>query len=294
MTSYISTEDFVENMAMDQYMDGNLLFSDGASLKTTNGVATEIIAGQAAEKGYVEGSGEAARFSVITGFHQINSDKVAVVDNGNHCLRVVHRLNGQSEPWTGSCTEAGCRDGSDPLFSRPACMIADNQDNSKLLVTEMDNKAVRHVDSTTGDTATFYKDTELSYLWAITQDTETGDLYLTAGSAVYRLSYHDKTLTRIVGTDQAGSGFSDGDFSVTQFRVLRDILLIDNKETILLTGMSNSRLRVLDLVSNTTTSICSGPPPEHKDGDIDSCSLHSPMSLLALGDSMYIGTYGRI
>lgn len=54
--TFISSESDVIHMEMDKRLNGNILFSDGASLKTTNGISTKTIAGQANNAGYTEGN----------------------------------------------------------------------------------------------------------------------------------------------------------------------------------------------------------------------------------------------
>ena len=291
MTTYISTESTVYHMEMDRHEDGNILFSDRSSLKTTDSNETKTIVGRATKHAYREGAGEAARFSGITGFYQINSRTVVVVDQSNHCLRHIDRPTAQTQPFSGTCTKSGYADGAQALFYSPHSIIPDSRDQDKLLVTDNGNNAVRHVDINTRVVSTFYKGA-LNYPLGITQDFSSGDLYMTTFSAVYHLNYHSKDLTLITGSPTQ-HGYRDGDFSVSLFYYPNELLLIDNMRKLLVTDYNNNRLRILDRQSNTTYSLCTGARG-HIDGDMDSCSLYWPRSLMVSGDSLFIGEYQSI
>lgn len=201
MTTFIRTEDVVYHMDRDQYIEGNLLFSDLHSLKTTDGRTTQIIAGDdLINGGYREASGRKARFRYITAFCQISKTTVVVNDNGNHCLRLIDRPSGQTRTLSGSCTRAGYKDGINALYEWPRSVIIDNQDKGKMLATDEKNKAVRHVDISTGAATTFFVDRTVNFLLGITQEVSSGDLYLSSYSDIYTLSYQNKVLTHIAGS----------------------------------------------------------------------------------------------
>lgn len=293
MTEYIITESLVRHIETDKYIDGNILFTDGSSLKTTDGNKTQLIAGQAIEDGYLEGAGEAALFYHISGFYQINSSRAIVIDRYNYCLRLVERLNRQTETWAGNCTEPGYRDGFEALFYWPDSMIADNQDKNKLLISDPGNNALRHIDLTTRVSYTFFNYTQLIKLYGIAQDTNSGHLYLTSDRAIYQLSYDDMTLTLLAGSQY---GFKDGDFSSAKFKDPEAMLLLENNEKILVADFSNDRLRILDTGNNLTTTLCT----EFKGYvgyvyvETEICLLNNPFSLMSTGDSLYVGERGRI
>ena len=65
LTTFLHTENNVYDLERDLYMPGNILFSDGSAMKTTDGSSTSLIAGSAYQLGYVEGVGSQARFYYI-------------------------------------------------------------------------------------------------------------------------------------------------------------------------------------------------------------------------------------
>ena len=74
MTLYVHTESYVYHIEPDLYIPGNILFSDGGSLKTTDGLLSSLIVGSAinAEYGFDEGPGEGNRALFDNWIHSAN------------------------------------------------------------------------------------------------------------------------------------------------------------------------------------------------------------------------------
>ena len=83
----------------------------------------------------------------------------------------------------------------------------------------------------------------------------------------------------------------DGDFDFARFETLQGIIFLHDK--ILVAEEGNNRLRVLDLNTNQTSSICSGERG-HKDGNLLFCSLAEPYSLMLHKGEIYVGENKRI
>lgn len=297
MSTFTTTEHYVYHMEVDEYIEGNILFSDGSALKTTDGTETKTIAGQAIQGGYREGLGTTARFKDVSGFHQISSSKVILADNANRCIRLVDRRTRHTQTFFGSCAKAGYPDvGPLALLNQPFGIIPDNQDQHMLLVTDIYNKAILHLNILSRDVSTFFKDkTFTNYLAGITQEVSSGNLFISTHSstAVYLLHYRTKELKLVAGS--AGSaGYRDDDtFSIEMYWAPNALLLIDNRRKLLRFGPFSRRLGVLDIGSNRTKYICTGTNG-HTDGDHDSCALLWPRSLMVSGGSLYIGEYQNI
>lgn len=71
------------------------------------------------------------------------------------------------------------------------------------------------------------------------------------------------------------------------------ILLLDNTKKIIIADEGNDRLVVLDRENKLTSILCTGEEG-HGDGDLRSCSLVGPRSLLVIGNTLFIGEYQRI
>ena len=296
MTTFVTTELYVLHIEPDQYVPGNILFSDGHALKTTDGTTTSLIAGSSST-GYSTSSGSSARFNYLFGFHQITANRVFLVDSYNHCMRMLDRTSNASYvSYAGYCCSNGYADGtSRARFYYPWSAIADKKATGRLLVTDKSNHAIRHVHTHYAGyqyVSTFYRSTSsLQKPTGITQEHASGDLFITThGYYVYKLTYSSKALTLLSGT--GSRGFHDGISCQTRFYYPYELLLI-SRHTLLIADSSNNRLRVLDLNSLMTGSLCSGTGGT-VDGNLTACTLNSPRALAVVNDSLFIGQYQAI
>ena len=78
--------------------------------------------------------------------------------------------------------------------------MIDQRDMNQLLITDNSNYAVRTMDVMSKDVGTFVESDSLVYIAGITQDEKSGDLYVIADNAVYRLAYIQRTVSLISGS----------------------------------------------------------------------------------------------
>lgn len=299
MSAFLRMEGPVWCMSKDMFNPGQVLFGDGCALKSTNGESTRTIAGQARndylpdtpwiENKYVEGVGESARFKNLRGIYQHNETHVLVVDSGNHCIRLIDHITGQTEPFIGSCKNMGYRDGLDARFEYPGSFLVDSQAPGKLFIVEY-NK-IRHVEIFTKLVSTFLRTTAIDIVYpndGITQDSATGDIYLVSALAVWKLSYEEKVLELVVGQP------AYSDWSESLLRLPSQLLLIGNRTKLLITDTRNNRLVVHDMITNTTSFLCDSGVwnvVESQPGNSRQCILNQPRSLLVDGDTLFVGGY---
>lgn len=290
MHEFIVTDRDVYAMAEDNFKSGNILFSDRHSLKSTDGSTTSLIVGSASFSGYAGGVGIQARFDFISSFVQLTPTDVLVVDFGNHCFRTVDRLTNATANFTGTCQVSGDRDGSDHLFSEPRTIIEDLKNPGHFFITEKSGAALRYMSVNAGhiNVTTLYRGV-FSYRDMV-QKTSTGNVYITHDGGVNVYDYIHETMSALVGS--TAQGFVDGVFSLTRFRGLSGITLISDS-VILVADENNNRLRLLDLSTNTSSSICSGIRG-NQDGNLTSCQLYCPLALLMKNDTLYVGGFRRI
>ena len=258
---------------------GNILFSDGSSLKTTNGINTSLIAGKASMHGYYESTGDTARFRRITGFLQTAS-LVLAVDSGNRCLRTIKRSTHKTWPVSGHCR------GVDPISHKAVSFISP----SKIMYDVRTKKKVFIIDYKKIYLFRFLLASTIEYLnttteiRGLTQDSATGDLYVLFKQFITWVKYNDVKVNRLVaGTPSSLSLFSEGPFTQSRFGDLRDVVLINNGTKILVADFRSQRMRVLDLRVNITTSFC---------GHVDQFCNNSIVleSLGVVNGSLYIGS----
>ena len=283
MTTFLKTESYVYHLQKDLYIPGNILFSDRYAIKTTDGSSTSRIAGSATQNGHVQGVGSQARFSFIPSFLQLSTNQVLIADLNNHCLRSLNRATNQTDQYAGNCTHEGNQNGINALLNKPRSLINDVKNPGHVLISEYRGK-IKTMSMSNRNVSHF--GTVDRIVFSIIQSLETGDFFMTVAHAVGIFSYWMKTFTVISGS--ASSGFQDGPFSEVQFFSPVALSFLNN-HTLLVSDKYNDRLRVLNLITNTSSSICSG---EHgyADGDFSICSLVSPRGLLTLTDTVYIGS----
>ena len=99
-----------------------------------------------------------AEFRRITGFRQVDNVSILVVDSENHCIRLLNRTNGTTNPIAGRCTSAGFRDGNgtNSAFKLPHFII-DGKYKNEYYITDTDNNAIRTYDYSTGGVGTLVK-----------------------------------------------------------------------------------------------------------------------------------------
>ena len=99
-----------------------------------------------------------AEFRRITGFRQVDNVSILVVDSENHCIRLLNRTNGTTNPIAGRCTSAGFRDGNtkNSAFKLPHFII-DGKYKNEYYITDTDNNAIRTYDHSTGGVGTLVK-----------------------------------------------------------------------------------------------------------------------------------------
>ena len=203
-------------------------------------------------------------------------------------MRYLNRNSNQTDQYAGNCTHAGNQNGVNALLSLPRTLIYDLKNPHHVLISEQGgiiktmNKTNRNVShfGTVGRT-----------VLNIIQSLETGDFFMTVAHVVGIFSYQTKTFTVISGSTSS-YGFQDGPFSEVQFNHPFAVIFLNN-HTLLVSDYHNDRLRVLDLINNTSSSICSGDVG-HADGNFSTCTLIRPVGLLTITDTVYLGSNQRI
>lgn len=279
MATYLKVESRVKHMEPDLFIPNNILFADGNSLKTTDGENTTIVSGIAKNDGYQEGYGATARFYDISDFTQISTTHVIVVDSGNDCLRLIDRETGMSSQYLGYCGIGG-----GPI-NYPLGIISDVNLPGVLLVS--DDYVIHNV-NTSSQPPKVSEAFDVNSLY-MTQDPDTGDIFTTTDVAVKKISYSTKSEIKLAGSHY---GYKDGSFRLANFKTLQGILLVE-RDTLLVADESDNRIRVLNLNTNQTSSICSGEKG-HQIGNSTACTLTEPNSLMVLNGELYVGEWRRI
>lgn len=126
---------------------GNVFVNDGGNdtlRKVTGAGVVTTLAGRASERGFVDGSGDAARFDQPMGVAYDSSGNLFIVDSANHTIRKV-TPGGIVTTLAGSAGQIGSTDGtgSAARFRYPRGVATDSSDN--LYVADSSNHTIRKV-----------------------------------------------------------------------------------------------------------------------------------------------------
>ena len=160
--------------------------------------------------------------------------------------------------------------------------MIDKRDRNQLLITDLWNAAVRTVNVSSRVVGTIVKSDSLDYIRGITQDEKSGDLYVTAYNAVYRITYTQRTVSLISGLSGSNSrGYKDSTLlnSLFDFPVH---LIVMTPGTLLVADHRNKKLRLVDMKSDKVTTL-----------NVTN-SLYRPASLLLTNNSLYVGQWRKI
>ena len=270
-------------MEADEYSPGNILYTNRHSLSTTDGVNSQILAGNATVRGYKEGRAQSALFRTITGFTQISPKRIIIVDKENHCLRL---LEYPTYPvfvpltfvFSGQCQRSGSWNERPALYSYPWSIVKDKLNTRRLLVTDSDNGAIRTVDSQTRAVGTFVKSRSIINVKYLAQE-KSGDMYVTVKYAIFRITYSDKKVTLLSGkATNSGGGYRDSNLLKSLYYELYDLMFI-GPDTLIVTDAWNSRLRLVDIKSDKVTTLA---------------TVSAPYSLFPANNILYLGQKQKI
>jgi len=208
------------------------------------------------------------------------------VDHNNHCLRSINRRTRQTSPYAGRCEKAGFADGQligDAMFDHPWAIA---YYKGQLFVTDSWNLALRLVAE--GRVSTIIKGSSmLSYPHGLTL-TEDGNAFITSSrQGLLRLNLLSQSVTELTnGIGPAGSLSAaqlSGPYGLTFLSPSFLLIADSDKDQLLLTNIRN----------NTITEICDGTRGT-RNGDIRSCQLYYPYSVLMANQSVFVGQDGAI
>ena len=274
------TPDIVYHMEFDRYIQGFVAYTAEHALMTGNGTTTHVIAGNSAQIGYKEGVGADARFNRVLSFAQISEKLVIVADLRNHCLRLIDRTTNNTSEFTGQCESRGYENGRPGLFAGPWSVVIDKRDKYQLFIVDRYNKAVRTVNVISRVVQTLVESNSFFAIRGITQEEKSGDLYVTADNAVYKIAYTQGTMKLISGSPGT-SGYMDSTLLNSKFDFPGHLIFITPK-TLLIADDDNDKLRLVHMNSDKVTTL-----------NVTN-SLDTPNSLLLTKNSLYVGQLGKI
>jgi len=257
-------------MELDKYKnDGNLLLGTSSGLLTTDGQTTSTLDS-----------------SYVTGFTQLNTTHVVMVDFNSHCIKLLTRADNNIKVMAGSCGTSGYKEGGVGVgqLHNPYGVQIDVRNPGKLLVTDMHNNALRSVNMKTGELSTVIN-TGFRYpeglLWA-------GRQLLVANLVNYisQVSWFSNgTVSNTLLAGSSSSGDVIGSFNIARFYYPYDIEKVADN-LFLVADYKNKKLKLMDMEKRIVGPVCF----KGEDPCTESSLLpHGPSALLNVGGAIYVG-----
>lgn len=211
-----------------------------------------------------------------------------LLDLNNRCLRRVDRRTNVTTTYSGECGKLGYRDGVDALFYLPLSLIRDSKNSSQLILSENIYASLRTVEIPGQRKVSTLLRHAPANIGCLLQESMTGDIYLTVGNAIGLFHYQSEKLTITAGTADI-SGHYDGPFPLMLLSAPLEMQLFGPNH-LLVADYGNSRLRILDMSTNTSFSICTGDSG-YENGNYSTCQLNFPLALTWIHDTLYVGEF---
>ena len=266
-------------MERDLFIEGNILYSTGEQLRTTDGNSTTLVyAGSISNNSYI----------AVDGFVQTSRAEVIFVDRWNSCLRSLTRSKNHLYNLTGDCERSGFEDGFHALFDYPLNVIQDHTTPCLLYVTDYSNRAVRMVvKSSRPYVTTLISDANRPYVSrryvGITQAHHRKYLYITHNDG---LECYDQITNTSVDLILPNHQLGDALIYDTSFSLFSSIILYNG--LIITADHRQNRIFIINPKTRSIALMCSGVAGQQP-GNFSICQLDSPMGLLEVNGDIYIG-----
>ena len=259
-----------------------------------------IIAGsEAGASGFADGDGNATLFNNPMSLFQLNEDEIVIADTNNHCLRHLMRTNKNTSIFAGRCQTSGDFDGDweAAIYGHPMHVAKDLKSPDHLIVLDVNANngfptKIRQVDIRSRHTNSLGNcGAVMCSLRSFVQDPSTFDFYATSKShEIHKLPYDNiGASTVIAGSGSAGFQEGDGNTNSAKFSYPAQLIFFDN-DTLLIADKGNGRLRMYELTTDKSDSICNGGSPSTVCAPLDTCNIESPVSLYMSEGNLYAAT----
>lgn len=243
-------------------------------------------------RGYREGQGKDAMFDGVKGFLQLNTTHIIVVDSSNHCIRLVSRLSNQTQPFVGTCGEAGYRDGTHPLFNYPWSITRQHGSDNYAYITDARNNAIREINIGRRAVRTVVRSDILRDPLSLTYNSARSSLIITHSHGLAR--YHIDTYELEVVVGSGDYNYHDGSLDEATFNCPHEVTLLSH-DLFAVADYSNHLLRIVSLKEGRVSSLCNGQYIRNEEkSDKSECTLKSPSALLLIDEFLYIGENNAI
>jgi DNA-binding beta-propeller fold protein YncE len=289
-----SSAQFAYPSAIATDSQGNLYVADADNNMvrkiTTPGASVTTLAGSLGGRGYIDATGNAARFDDP---HTVVSDAVGnlyVADRGNNVIRKI-ALGGVVTTLAGDAGVTGANDGSGLVatFNQPSGLALDSHGN--LYVADSLNNTIRKI-TPAGVVSTFAgtagvtgaadgtaASAQFNTPYGLSIDA-TDTLYLSdyGNSTIRKITTPDAIVTTIAGTPGT-SGYADGTGAAAQFSGPYGIAVNQTTGNIYVADRFNETVRMVTAAGVVTTVAGSPLATDYSDGTGTAAHFHWPAAV---------------
>jgi sugar lactone lactonase YvrE len=280
---------------------GTLFVADAANhviRRVTSDGQVTTFAGSAANPGFADGTGIAARFRVPWGLVFGADGSLYVSDKDNHVIRRITPL-GQVTTFAGMAGSAGTEDGAGAArFTFPRGLAVDGSDN--IYVADSGNSVIRKITPqgavTTlagakrvrGSSDGFGDQARLDTPYDVAYETSTGNLYVAdfENNNIRKVTPEGRVTTVAGDAGQEGD-FADGTGTAARFNAPTG-LEIDADGNVYVADLFNNRIRRITPAAVVTTLAGSGFSGA-RDGSPGAARFHNPSGIALSNGQLYIG-----
>jgi len=257
-------------MELDKYKnDGSFLLGTSSGLLTTDGQTSSALVS-----------------SYVTGFAQLNTTHVVLVDRNSYCIKLLTREDNNIKVMAGSCGAYGYKEGGVGVGQlRHAWGVqVDVQNPGKLLVAGESNNAIRSVDIKTGELSTVVNtgfNNPLNLMWAGRQL-----LVVNHHSYISQVSWSTNgTVSNTLLAGSTHSGDVIGSFDNARFYLPYDIEKVTDN-LFLVAEYGSRKLKLMDMKKRIVGPVCfKGEDPCTE----SSLVPERPHALMNVGGAIYVG-----
>jgi len=264
-------------MEIDYYKgDGNIILNTWDSIRTTDGKTTSIL--------FTDSTNS------MKSFKQINTTHVIIVFQNKHCIKAFNRENNKTSDFAGNCGSKGYIEGKPGIgrLNYPQSIEIDVANQSRLLVIDQYNSALRSVELDTGELGTVIQSgfvRPAGMVWAGTKLLVANENYI---SQVTWLSNGSVTNNMVAGSVR--NGYRDGSFQESKFGYPNNLEKVGPGVYVVVDHF-NKALRLLDFNEQTVGPVCIyGERPCSTSSKLP----NSPLSVLKVRNDVYVGLWRDI
>ena len=272
----IPEELLVHEIQADQYKRDNVLAAIGNAIYTVDGNYKKKLIAGFPDAGYAEGNGPEARFNRTAGFTQLPGGRVLISDQGNQCIRQLHRMTTIITTYAGICSSTpryyqGSNYSNWQTFNKPTQIQFDSSSSKIFVLDEIvygETFAILSKDLYTGNISEHRISTRGDQITDFIYDHSSSAFVIAGLNGVTKRTLSYEVLSTINVSDPYGLALYDGMIIITRINS-GEVMFVDERQ------------------DGSNFTICGSS--SHLDG-FPKCTLSKPAAVAVIDSFLCIGS----